>query len=427
MAVHVRSKPFPHVTCASMLTLAMLVLFFHESLIGMLTSEDVLAAPSALEDVSDGVLRDYGLKEPPESSGRPPEGTFARSKIKEKTKSPAKKRDMSEEEKEEWRAKRCKKWRAAASKGDVEAFEGEFDDTAAAAAAATDAIATGAEDSEKRKTAKTDGESKKKDKKQKFTLTKKKEYCHSKSGMEKACYTAVESKTNRKNVRPHRGVHTGHRAVLFCTGPTMDAFKLVGVDEHGRDANGKKVILVGVNTIILRDDVKMDYVFVQDRGAKTGDTGYLANKPEFDAYVPGIAKFFGHFTGQGWTTFGPSSEHTKDANATRYELGKRPLCNQVATPMVSDIGEYAFGGSCSTIFSAMQFVLYTGIEQLFIVGCDVSASGGGYSASAKKADGKGKGGSLLYLCVCVCHVCVYRYTMFSLSLVCRSSPALFKN
>jgi hypothetical protein len=110
----------------------------------------------------------------------------------------------------------------------------------------------------------------------------------------------------------------------------------------------------------------------------------LANKEEVDAYQPGIGKFFGHFS--GWSTFGPSGEHVKAANASRYEVGKRPMCNQVATPMVRDVGDYNFGGSCSTIFSAMQFVLYTGIQELYVVGCDVSAGSGGYSASAKKSN-----------------------------------------
>ena len=39
------------------------------------------------------------------------------------------------------------------------------------------------------------------------------------------------------------------------------------------------------------------------------------------------------------------------------------------------------GGSCSTIFAAMQFILYTGVSHVHIVGCDVSARG--YSAAAK--------------------------------------------
>ena len=38
---------------------------------------------------------------------------------------------------------------------------------------------------------------------------------------------------------------------------------------------------------------------------------------------------------------------------------------------------------CSTTFSAVQFALYTGVSELFVVGCDVH---GGYSASAKNED-----------------------------------------
>ena len=341
------ARRFPHVTCTICLGMGLVVLFLHEPLINMVAqSDDVLAAASA-DGAEDGVS---GTTIPDFSATRARStalgGRGERGKGGKKTK----KRDMSEVEKEEARVNKCDKWRAAVRAGVAEAFEGEVDGVSPSETPAS--------------------------------IPQTKKYCHAKSGKESHCMTAYRSKINQKSVRPYRGVHKGQSAVLFCTGPTMDAFKLEGVDAHGNDAAGRKVLLVGVNSIVLRKDLAMDYVFVQDRGAKTGDTGYLANKEEMDAYRPGIQKFFGRFT--GWSTFGPSGEHAKAANASRYDGGKRPLCNREPHPLVRDVGNFNFGGSCSTIFSALQFILYTGIDQLFVVGCDVG--GGGYSASAKKSD-----------------------------------------
>lgn len=231
--------------------MAMLALFLHDDLINALWSDDTMAAASGDDSYSDGVsgavVQDFGTS----SGGK-----------KEKSKG-VKKRHLSEAEKEEAWVKRCGKWRAAARKGKVDSFGGEVaNDDAASSKAASSSYASS---------------------------PRTKKYCHPKSGLEHHCYTAQKSKVNAESIRPYRGVHKGQSAVLFCTGPTLDAFKLVGVDEDGNDADGRKVVTIGVNTIVLREDVKMDYVFIQDRGAKTGDTGYLSNKREMDAYEPGGA------------------------------------------------------------------------------------------------------------------------------------------
>lgn len=57
-------------------------------------------------------------------------------------------------------------------------------------------------------------------------------------------------------------------------------------------------------------------------------------------------------------------------------------------PFVRDIGNYEFGSSCSVIFVALQFILYTGVKNLNIVGCDVD---GGYNAATVTKVGRAKG------------------------------------
>ena len=204
-------------------------------------------------------------------------------------------------------------------------------------------------------------------------------YCHVDPVSEKeTCYDAMRSVMNQKFVKPHRGTNRGKSGVLFCTGPTLDAY-----GEHRvADSQGKPVLSFGVNSIVLNKKLHMDYVFLQDRGKPTGDTGYLSNKEAVDGYEAGVRKFFGHYPGK--KSFGPNGQHAKAANASRYQAhNSRPSCERTVVPLVADVGNFAFGGSCSTAFAALQFALYSGIERLYLVGCDVH---GGYGAGAKNAD-----------------------------------------
>lgn len=195
-----RGKPFPHVTCASVLLLAMLALFLHEDLFGMLRSDEVLAAASgdALDGVSAVVVRDHGV----EGKGDPSQLSTTKKHRGGDTTAKQKKRDMSEEEKEDARVKKCNKWRVAASAGKAEAFEGELDDEPRRGAAAGEGVTT----------TKEKGTTK---------MPSAKKYCHAKKSFESHCYSAPVSKLNSRSVRPYRGMHKGQSAVLFCTGPTM--------------------------------------------------------------------------------------------------------------------------------------------------------------------------------------------------------------
>ena len=60
-------------------------------------------------------------------------------------------------------------------------------------------------------------------------------------------------------------------------------------------------------------------------------------------------------------------------------------------PLVSDVGRYQFGSSRSSIFMALQLLLYTGVKRVYVVGCDSSL----FSGYATKS---GQGGSSRSLC-----------------------------
>ncbi|KAK3241323.1 hypothetical protein CYMTET_48899 [Cymbomonas tetramitiformis] len=59
-------------------------------------------------------------------------------------------------------------------------------------------------------------------------------------------------------------------------------------------------------------------------------------------------------------------------------------------PLTDDVGHYEFGGSCSVVFFAVQFILYTGVDHLFFVGCDADDTGYTNKTSFRQSAGDPK-------------------------------------
>ena len=197
----------------------------------------------------------------------------------------------------------------------------------------------------------------------------------------KSCVVVQQSRTNKRNVKAFWGKHIGDVGVLFCTGRTLDAY---GVRHPAlyNSTRGKRqrVVTVGVNAAIFNEKIQpLDYLFLQDRGSKSGDTSFASNRAAMVAYKPREAKFFGFFPGQ--RNFSPSDKDAEQANAMQYEGWRKPHCANPLLPLVKDVGNFVFGGSCSTSFAALQFILYTGVKKLYLIGCDIL---GGYGHSATK-------------------------------------------
>ena len=200
------------------------------------------------------------------------------------------------------------------------------------------------------------------------------------------CVAVQESTTNKRNVKAFWKKHVEDVGALFCTGSTLDAYGVRHPALYNGTRGKQRVVTVGVNAAIFNEKIQpLDYTFLQDRGSKSGDTSFASNRAAMIAYEPREAKFFGFFPGQ--RNFSPSDEDAERANATQYEGWRKPHCANPLLPLVKDVGNFVFGGSCSTSFAALQFILYTGVKKLYLIGCDVV---GGYGHSAHKYGGKSR-------------------------------------
>jgi len=121
-----------------------------------------------------------------------------------------------------------------------------------------------------------------------------------------------------------------------------------------------------VNTVIYAG-LPIDYLFVFDKGKKVyrekRGTGWSENPEAFDRFDCIIQKFYGYFKKS--QNFGPPIRQN-----SRGKLIEGSYVSNKPLPLNKDFGNYQFGGSVSTIFHALQFLLYIGISQIYLVGCD---------------------------------------------------------
>ncbi len=170
--------------------------------------------------------------------------------------------------------------------------------------------------------------------------------------------------THRKTFGPYLNCHTDKDVVLVACGPSAKYFSGL------RDA-----VYIGVNRAFLNKSISLDFLFVQD---DLGEDQVTANK-----YRPGeCKKFYGiiphvrYFECQN----NPKLQHihrislldADSASAKRYILNVNG-CGPSFWPY--DISVEPIRDAGGTVFSALQFILYTHPKRVFLVGCDCSAGG----------------------------------------------------
>lgn len=160
-----------------------------------------------------------------------------------------------------------------------------------------------------------------------------------------------------KRFVPFRGKHAGESAVLFATGSSVDQFSFNLLPESPD-------VRVGVNRIICRDDISLDYYFCAHYYDEDHprDTSFLAK-------IVSRSKDLQVFcattlNGDPHPEFFSPGEISQ-MNAIEYALsdaeGAGNFCQDLALwPMYNH----------SIVFPALQFLLYAGVGRIYLVGCD---------------------------------------------------------
>lgn len=155
-----------------------------------------------------------------------------------------------------------------------------------------------------------------------------------------------------------KNINIGKEVVLIGAGPTLNDYEPI-----------KDAIHIGINGTYHKKGLDLDYYFIQDFEAT--QEGGPVSLDELRAL--NCQKFIGNYIhnrpkGLGRTCF---PKHTAEyiGAKTYFVRDFRPQMNYILS---DSIEFFPLMDNGSTIFSALQFAIYTHPKKLYIVGCDCS-------------------------------------------------------
>jgi len=162
-----------------------------------------------------------------------------------------------------------------------------------------------------------------------------------------------------------RNIHQNKKGVIMGTGNSLNEYKRIPDAIH-----------FGVNSVAQHEHREiLDYYLIADRN--TSQSTYIdrnTNKGKQEILNLKCIKLFGIFKHANtlWKNRDNiclTEQDVLDNSAIKYEIG----CRKRGTfpKLVKDLDVYCFGGFQSVIWYALQFALFTGINELYIVGCDL--------------------------------------------------------
>lgn len=176
-----------------------------------------------------------------------------------------------------------------------------------------------------------------------------------------SCWANVIHDTHKETFGPFKGIHKGNELVILGSGPSLNFFQ--PFDE---------ATYIGVNNSYKKDDIKLDYIFIQDF-----QPGHLYDLEELKKID--CIKFFGkHCT---------RPNHYVNADVPEYLIeeieAKKYFVNHIYgpagnTPIMADLEYFPIMDCWTTSFSALEFAFFTHPKTIYLVGLDTSVKLGGH-------------------------------------------------
>jgi glycosyltransferase involved in cell wall biosynthesis len=157
----------------------------------------------------------------------------------------------------------------------------------------------------------------------------------------------------------YKGIHAGRSAALLLSGPSLAQYV----------PPEPELITCGVNTVLFHYP-DLHYYFLQDPGRLSHADSYVNRKTEYDSFRPRLAKFYGmtlhRFETDGSVPYEFSHGRIIDRDGSKIEDPAVPadFSDDLATKPPAAAGSVAF--------PALQFLLWTGVRKIYIVGADIT-------------------------------------------------------
>lgn len=170
----------------------------------------------------------------------------------------------------------------------------------------------------------------------------------------------------------YKNAFAGKKVVLVCTGPTAKRYTPI-----------KDAIHVGVNGAVYLNQVQLDYLFVQDFTIRQKFNASL-NADALNYTGNECKKFFGVLPDVRLSQVKSIIERIPLRFAHDSSVSQYIIEDKVKHNVAYDLERQPMGDFCGTVFSALQFILYTHPKTLYIVGWDC---GVGYAYNKPNAMG----------------------------------------
>jgi len=188
------------------------------------------------------------------------------------------------------------------------------------------------------------------------------------TGLFNGGFPMMKSDKNEHFIK-YKDIHKGKSAILYATGPSIQTYRPIG--------NSKDYIHIGVNRIYNYPLIieKLNYYFfgseyyIDTKHRRAVDS--ISKRKDITIFSSSFEEGISHkIINRG----NISPEDAREIDAFPFENNLSYFTNNIA--------EYALLGH-SIVFPSLQFILYTGIKELYLVGCD-----GGFMAKDKKNHGE---------------------------------------
>lgn len=162
---------------------------------------------------------------------------------------------------------------------------------------------------------------------------------------------------HRDTFLPYKNIHKNQEIVLIGTGPTLRQYEPI-----------KDAIYIGVNGAYRNTNIILDYLFIQDFAGE-GDGGSFFNE---EIKKLQCVKFVGNYIKQVPDNSMIASQYIADYIGAKTYYVHDYMSRNIQYKIPVNIEFFPIVDNSSTIFSALQFALYTHPRKIYIVGCDCS-------------------------------------------------------
>lgn len=157
---------------------------------------------------------------------------------------------------------------------------------------------------------------------------------------------------------PYKNKHKGQDVVLICGGPSVKEFEPID-----------NAVYAAVNNSCQYDKVKFDYIFLQELH-EVSSKNEAVNNYEYE----NCTKFYGIIPEKRLNGLYPSCRLIPQSDIDKSNIKLFFLDDRIANTFAYDLSIEPLGDFGGTAFSAIQFLLWTNPERIYLVGADCDNS-----------------------------------------------------